>query len=93
MQLGAVQIDGVRDGTSSFPADFFGRSEGDAHAAMLDEDGRLQLPIGGFVIYSGDKPDPVGSRVRAGGDTNQPATPLLLRRTYVEMQARLTRHA
>jgi hypothetical protein len=42
-----IQIEGVRDGTSYLPADFFGKTEGEAHASMLGDDGRLQLPIAG----------------------------------------------
>jgi glyoxylase-like metal-dependent hydrolase (beta-lactamase superfamily II) len=55
MQLGEIQIEGVRDGTSYLPADFFGKTEGEAHASMLGDDGRLQLPIAGFVIHTGGK--------------------------------------
>jgi hypothetical protein len=35
MQLGEIQIEGVRDGTSYLPADFFGKTEGEAHASSL----------------------------------------------------------
>jgi hypothetical protein len=43
MQLGDIRIEGVRDGTSYLSADFFGKTEGEAHASMLGDDGRLQL--------------------------------------------------
>jgi hypothetical protein len=55
MQLGDIRIEGVRDGTSYLSADFFGKTEGEAHASMLGDDGRLQLPIAGFVIHTGGK--------------------------------------
>ena len=55
MQLGEIRIEGVRDGTSYLSADFFGKTEGEAHASMLGDDGRLQLPIAGFVIQTGGK--------------------------------------
>jgi glyoxylase-like metal-dependent hydrolase (beta-lactamase superfamily II) len=55
MKLGDIEIEGVRDGTTYLPPDFFGPAEGDAHAAILAEDGRIQLPIAGFVVHSGEK--------------------------------------
>ncbi len=55
MQLGEIRIESVRDGTTYLPADFFGKTEGEAHASMLGDDGRLQLPIAGFVIHTGGK--------------------------------------
>lgn len=53
MQLGDIHIDGVRDGSSYLPTNFFGKTDGDAHAAMVNADGRLQLPIAAFVIQTG----------------------------------------
>lgn len=55
MHLGELRIDGVRDGTTYLPSGYFGKTDGDAHAAMLGSDGRLQLPIAGFVIITGGK--------------------------------------
>ena len=40
MQLGDIRIEGDRDGTSYLSADFFGKTEGEAHASMLGDDGR-----------------------------------------------------
>lgn len=55
MQLGEIRIDGVRDGTAYLPPDFFGKTAGEAHASILGDDGRQQLPIAGFVIHTGGK--------------------------------------
>lgn len=55
MQLGEIRIDAVRDGTAYLPSDFFGKAEGDVHASMLGDDGRLWLPIAGFVVHTGGK--------------------------------------
>jgi glyoxylase-like metal-dependent hydrolase (beta-lactamase superfamily II) len=55
MELGDIRIEGVRDGTSYLPRDFFGKSEGDAHAAVFGDDGRIQLPIAGFVVHTRGK--------------------------------------
>lgn len=55
MKLGDIVIEGVRDGTSYLPSDHFGKADGEAHAAMLGKDGRLHLPIAGFVVFAGDK--------------------------------------
>lgn len=55
MQLGEIRIDGVRDGTAYLPPDFFGKTAGEAHASILGDDGRLELPIAGFVVHTGGK--------------------------------------
>jgi glyoxylase-like metal-dependent hydrolase (beta-lactamase superfamily II) len=55
MQLGDIRIEGVRDGTTYLPADFFGKADGEAHAAILGDDGRIHLPIAGFVVHTGGK--------------------------------------
>lgn len=55
MQLGEIRIDGVRDGTAYPPADFFGKTAGEAHASILGDDGRLRLPIAGFVVHTAGK--------------------------------------
>jgi hypothetical protein len=53
MKLGDIEIEGVRDGTAYLPPGFFGKADGGAHAAILGEDGRIQLPIAGFVVHTG----------------------------------------
>jgi glyoxylase-like metal-dependent hydrolase (beta-lactamase superfamily II) len=53
MMLGEIQIDGVRDGTACLVSDYFGVEDTASHAELLDEDGRLHLPIGGFVVRTG----------------------------------------
>lgn len=55
MKLGDIVVEGVRDGTSFLPSDHFGNADGEAHAAMLAEDGRIQLPIAAFVVLAGGK--------------------------------------
>jgi glyoxylase-like metal-dependent hydrolase (beta-lactamase superfamily II) len=55
MKLGDIQLDGVRDGTTYLPADHFGLVGTPGHRAMLGADGRLQLPIAGFVVRTAGK--------------------------------------
>jgi glyoxylase-like metal-dependent hydrolase (beta-lactamase superfamily II) len=55
MELGDMTIDGVRDGTTYLPGDFFGVVGTPGHAGIIDSDGRCRLPIAGFVIHTGGK--------------------------------------
>jgi hypothetical protein len=45
MKVGEIRIEGA----TYLPADFFGKTDGEAHASMLGDDGRLHLPIAGFA--------------------------------------------
>ena len=55
MKLGEMTIDGVRDGTINLPLDFFGIVGTPGHQLMIDAEGRCQLPIGCFVVHTGDQ--------------------------------------
>lgn len=54
MRLGELLIESVSDGTSLLPADFFGQTEGAVHQSLRSPDGRLELPIGCFVVRTGE---------------------------------------
>jgi glyoxylase-like metal-dependent hydrolase (beta-lactamase superfamily II) len=54
MQLGDVVIEGVKDGASYMPRNFFGDVDSPAHDAMLTDDGRATLPIASFVVRARD---------------------------------------
>ena len=54
MQIGDVTVEGVKDGASYMPANFFGDIDSPAHEAMRTEDGRETLPIATFIVRAGD---------------------------------------
>src|SRR3954453_144451 len=54
MKLGDVVVEGVKDGASFMPRNFFGASDSPAHEAMLTPDGQATLPIACFVVRAGD---------------------------------------
>ena len=58
MQIGAVTIEGVSDGSLRAPPKFmFNKSEQDwqRHLQFLDEEGMLPIQMGGFLVRSGDR--------------------------------------
>jgi glyoxylase-like metal-dependent hydrolase (beta-lactamase superfamily II) len=61
VQVGDIRIDPVVDGTSTFPADQLlvrPGTEGDPwldHRDLLTEGGLLELPVGGFLVRTGDR--------------------------------------
>ena len=61
MQVGDLRIDPVIDGTTTFAADqLLTRPgyDGDPwldHRDLLDTDGRLELPVGGFLVRTGER--------------------------------------
>ena len=64
MQIGEIEVLAVRDGTWMLPASEHypagegkgaGEAEWVAHRQFLDEDGRVELELGGFLVRTGDR--------------------------------------
>ena len=58
MQIGAVTIEGVSDGSLvAPPTTMFNKSDQDwlQHSQFLDEDGMLPIEFGGFLVRTGDR--------------------------------------
>jgi glyoxylase-like metal-dependent hydrolase (beta-lactamase superfamily II) len=58
MQVGAVSIEGVSDGSLPAPPSLlFNKSDQDwlQHSQFLDDDGMLPIELGGFLVRSGDR--------------------------------------
>ena len=56
MRLGHLDIQPVSDGVFTAPDDFFGADvDLGTHPEVLDADGRMRLPIGCFVVRTGDR--------------------------------------
>lgn len=56
MRVGELEIVPLRDGTFTAPDGYFGAdADVTAHADLLDADGRLRLPIGCFLVRTGDR--------------------------------------
>ena len=58
MQIGAVTIEGVSDGSLVAPPTMmFNKSDQDwlQHSQFLDDDGMLPIEMGGFLVRTGDR--------------------------------------
>ena len=54
MQVGDIEVLPVSDGWFHMPKEFFPGADWSGHEELFDHDGRLDLPIGCFVIRTGD---------------------------------------
>lgn len=54
LKLGEISVTPVSDGVCKMPPQYFSNSDWSAHQALLDADGVLRLPIGCFVVRTGD---------------------------------------
>jgi len=55
VRIGPIAIEPLADGYFTAPDDFFGDADLTTHPEILDHDGRLRLPIGCFLVRSGDQ--------------------------------------
>lgn len=55
MRLGHLDVQPLLDGVFTAPDDFFGGADLTTHPEVLDPDGRLRLPIGCFLVRSGER--------------------------------------
>jgi glyoxylase-like metal-dependent hydrolase (beta-lactamase superfamily II) len=55
VRLGHLDVQPLVDGYFTAPDGFFGDAELSTHPEILDPDGRLRLPIGCFLVRSGDR--------------------------------------
>ncbi len=55
MRVGDLDVQPLIDGTFTAPDDFFGDADLATHPEILDADGRLRLPIGCFLVRSGER--------------------------------------
>jgi glyoxylase-like metal-dependent hydrolase (beta-lactamase superfamily II) len=55
VQIGELRVEVLRDGSSIVPGDFFGSLEGSRHASLVGADGRIELPIAGLLVRSGER--------------------------------------
>lgn len=55
MRVGDLDVQPLIDGTFTAPDDFFGDADLATHPDILDADGRLRLPIGCFLVRSGER--------------------------------------
>ena len=55
MRLGHLDVQPLVDGYFTAPDDFFGDADLTTHSEILDLDGRLRLPIGCFLVRSGER--------------------------------------
>ena len=53
--MGHLDVQPLVDGYFTVPDDFFGYADLSAHPEILDPDGRLRLPIGCFLVRSGER--------------------------------------
>ena len=53
--MGELDVQPLIDGTFTAPGDLFGDADLATHPAILDLDGRLRLPIGCFLVRSGER--------------------------------------
>ena len=55
VRLGHLDVQPLVDGYFTAPDDFFGDADLTTHSEILDLDGRLRLPIGCFLVRSGER--------------------------------------
>ena len=56
MRVGDMEVIAVRDGWFTAPDDYFGAdADLGTHAELLNDDGKMVLPIGCFVVRTGDR--------------------------------------
>jgi len=55
MRVGDLEVLPVSDGTARLPPEYFENADWAAHQDMLGPDGRMHLPIGCFVVRTGDR--------------------------------------
>ena len=53
-QVGEIRVHALCDGISKVPASYFKDADWTGHEAELDDDGRFDLPIGCFLVETGD---------------------------------------
>jgi glyoxylase-like metal-dependent hydrolase (beta-lactamase superfamily II) len=53
-QVGEIRVHALCDGISKVPASYFKDADWTGHEAELDADGRFDLPIGCFLVETGD---------------------------------------
>jgi glyoxylase-like metal-dependent hydrolase (beta-lactamase superfamily II) len=55
MKIGDIELLPVSDGLARLPQEYFAGADWSTHQELLDADGRMHLPIGCFVIRTGDR--------------------------------------
>src|SRR4051812_37044639 len=55
IRVGDIDIIPVSDGVAKLPRDYFAGADWEQHRALLHEDGSMHLPIGCFVVRTGDR--------------------------------------
>jgi hypothetical protein len=55
VRVGDLDVQPLIDGTFTAPDDFFGDADLATHPEILDADGRLRLPIGCFLVRTGER--------------------------------------
>jgi glyoxylase-like metal-dependent hydrolase (beta-lactamase superfamily II) len=55
MHIGDIEVIPISDGTCKMPATYFPNADWSAHRELLREDGTMHLPIGCFLIRTGDR--------------------------------------
>jgi glyoxylase-like metal-dependent hydrolase (beta-lactamase superfamily II) len=54
MRVGDIEVTPLSDGTFKMPQQYFGGADWSAHQALLGPDGTMELPIGCFLVRTGD---------------------------------------